>query len=173
MKKVYSTILMLSMTIGVLNLCSCGGNDDDSGSTDMVYAAYKKVQNSIVGTWVMESYYEENLSESPYLKFGWNDSRIYENEEKYQYAFDANGKVTCNFGKTYSYSLVLDENKIPEYIEAKSRDSWPYSRGVIYLKIGNEVSPFYAEIKSDGMLYLYNSTTNGGDGRPKFRYKKQ
>lgn len=174
MKKVYSTILMLSMIIGVLNLCACGGNDDNSNSNDELHSAYKKLQTSIVGTWIMESYYDENRYGNPYVKYGWNDSWPYNKAQQYKYVFNSDGKVIDNSSKTYSYSLYMDENIIPDYIDTKNKGCWPYSKGVIYLKIESEYSPFYAEIKNDGMLYLYNTVpTTGGDGVPKYRYKRQ
>jgi hypothetical protein len=175
MKKNYFTTFVLYAMFAVLSFTSCGSSDDEeSNSSNGLNIACKNLKSSINGTWVMEAYYDENRSGNPYIKFGWNNPWPYDNLDNYKYTFTSDGKVTDNKGKTFSYSIYMDENKKPYYTEKKQKDCWPYEKGVIYLKLETEYRPFYAEIKSDGMLYLYNTVdTTGGDGVPKFRYKKQ
>ncbi len=176
MKKVYSTIVMLAVGVIALGFTACGGSDDEDNmnSSNELNTAYKRLQTSIIGTWVMESYYDIHRSGNPYSSLEWNDPWPYANVSSYKYVFNSDGKVTDNRGNTYTYSVYIDENKIPYYTEKKQSGCWPYSKGVIYLKLESEYSPFYAEIKSDGMLYLYNTVdTTGGDGVPHYRYKRQ
>ena len=174
MKKYYCTLTLLIMVVIAMSFSACGGSDDEnSNSSNGLNLAYSKLKSSITGTWVMESYYDENRSGNPYILIGWNDPWPYANSEKYKYEFTSEGKVTNNGGETISYSIYMDENKKAYYTEKDRVDCWPYEKGVIYLKLENGYSPYYAEIKNDGMLYLYNTEpTTGGDGVPEYRYKK-
>lgn len=78
MKKVYSTILMLTITIGVLNLCSCGGSNDDED----IYAIRER---TVIGKWKFKQYYYEGISSPIYNRW-----------------CDINGNMFLTLNKDYS-----------------------------------------------------------------------
>ena len=172
MKKLKIWSMMMLVVLALTTMVACGGDEEDSNSSKELDMAYQKLKASIVGTWVDDSYYSNNREGNPYIKYGWNDYLF--NKDEIAYIFSENGEVTFKNGNKSTYSIYKDENKTPYYTEKTKALCWPYSKGVIYLKIETDYSPYYAEIKEDGMLYLYNTVTEaGGDGVPKYRYKKE
>ena len=96
----------------------------------------------------------------------------------YRLTFTSDGKVTDNDGNNSTYTIYVDEDKKAYYSSDYDPDYWPFRVGALYLKLNRDLAPsyhnpYYAEIKSDGRLYLYNTVMGiGGDGVPDYRYRR-
>jgi len=174
MKKVF----LLLLPILPLFISSCSSNDETSNNSRLE-SAYNKLKNGIVGTWVMDGYYRSETT-SANLKLGWEEDLYWwQKEDEYRLTFTSDGKFIDNIGNNSTYLIYLDESKSVKYGNDNDNIYWPFSVGAIYIKFNGDLTPFYynpyfAEIKNDGRLYLYNTiSTLGGEGFPEYRYKKQ
>lgn len=148
------------------------GDDDEELELQKLEAAYIEVQENIVGSWVMDAYYNQSTSD-PYIKLGWNSPWPYEGLEQYRYTFYSNGTVIDGSGKTYNFSLEIDKNK--EVVLSGENGYWPFRKGAITLKFNNYSGLFssshYVIIKDDGLMYFYQ--TSSANGLAQYRYMKQ
>lgn len=178
MKKYFYLLLILSTMI----CFSCSSSDNDNSEENEINKSYNSTKLNIVGQWVMTDYYISQTTNA-YEKLGWN------NASWYTYNFKTDGTATYYFSsakdtrifKSYSISL-----KYPyTYGYHEYTDYYQYKNGIVLLEmkydytntatgeIKEYTDDYIAEIKSDGMLYLY-STGNGIGlmGEPQYRFKK-
>ena len=164
--------------LSVVAVLSCSKDDCEDPDTARLYNTYEKLRSEISGTWVMDGYYSNSrLFETQPL--GWEEDLTYwVNNTMYRLTFTSDGKVTDNDGNNSTYTIYVDEDKKAYYSSDYDPDYWPFRVGAVYLKLNRDLAPsyhnpYYAEIKSDGRLYLYNTVMGiGGDGVPDYRYRR-
>lgn len=173
MKKYFYFLMAMFLVL------SCS-KDDDKNDNSRLENAYQNLKNNISGSWEMDAYHSTSRPDNPYQSLGWDeDMSFMDLNTLYKLSFTKEGNFSDYKGNRGTYSIYLDEDKKVYYGEDNSNFYWPFNTGAIYLKIscGEKFpynQPYYAEIKNDGKLYLYNiEPTTGGDGVPHYRYKRQ
>ena len=148
------------------------GDDEEELELQKLEAAYIKVQENIVGDWIMDAYYDEDTF-NPYIGNGWNNPWPYEGLEQYKYTFYSNGTVIDGSGNSYNYNVEIDKNK--QVVLSCKNGYWPFRYGAIILKFDNYTGLFssshYVIMKEDGLMYFYQ--TGNANGLVQYRYIKQ
>ena len=127
MKKVYSTILMLTITIGVLNLCSCGGNDDGGG----VSYTESEIVELLTGTWGV----------SGELKYTEGDKRM-----------EGTYTGSLEFRSNLHYYPSLNCNCTRNDFHSEGQNDNNEMKNIIYRSI--PAYPVYSILKKDGKIYI-------------------
>lgn len=163
-----------------LFLCVSCSKDNDEPTDSRLETSFKYLKNNIYGTWILDGYHSTSRPSNPYQSLGWDENMIFhEHNDYFKLSFTKDGAFKDSKDQNGTFSIYVDEKKEVYYGNDNDDFYWPFKMGAIYLKIDAKPTfystiPHYAEIKSDGKLYLYNSEpTTGGDGVPKYRYKRQ
>lgn len=164
--------------LSLATILSCSKDDGEDPGTARLYNTYEKLRSEISGTWVMDGYHTSSPI-SQLQSLGWEENLTYWAKTTiYKLTFTSDWKVTDNDGNNSTYTIYMDESKNVYYGSDNDSFNWPFTTGAVYLKLNGDIdpsyyNPYYAEIKSDGKLYLYNTAADlGGDGRPKYRYRR-